>query len=283
MTPHHLVEVPQDLRLLGIEMRPVVSGFERIRVVVVGDVDPATRITVGQPRAPHLRLLVDDGERHAGLLELDAGQQTGLAAVRLAVPGAGCPGIPHRNRRAPEVELANIVSPGWGRWIQLASRPVGALKSLVPIGVLGSAVLVTGVGSGPGGTPGSYTLISTTTASAPPATPLTPNDGGYVRVQTKSGAVSCSINAELVACRTAANNWPTDSDGQHQHVASVKANGEFNWVKADLGLLEGKVTMDYQTYSAVGWTIVARSDGTKFTNDRTGHGMSVSVQSVTPF
>jgi hypothetical protein len=134
-----------------------------------------------------------------------------------------------------------------------------------------------------GAMPEGYTLVSTTTPPAPPATPLTPNDGGYVRVQTKSGATSCSTNKELVACRTGENNWPTGSDGQHYHTASVNANGEFHWVNADLGLLEGKVTMEYQTYTAQGWTIVAGPDATKFTNDRTGHGMSVSTQSVTPF
>jgi len=137
--------------------------------------------------------------------------------------------------------------------------------------------------SGPRATPSHYNLISTTPPAVPPAIPLTPNDQGYVRVQTKSGSTSCSINAELVACRTNANNWPTMPDGQHYHVASINANGEFHWVNADLGLLEGKVTMDYQTYSAEGWTIVASPDGTKFTNDRTGHGMSVDTQSVTPF
>jgi hypothetical protein len=33
----------------------------------------------------------------------------------------------------------------------------------------------------------------------------------------------------------------------------------------------------------VGWTIVATADGTKFTNDRTGRGMTVSTEKVEPF
>jgi hypothetical protein len=57
----------------------------------------------------------------------------------------------------------------------------------------------------------------------------------------------------------------------------------FQWVKADLGALEGVVTMDYQTYGAEGWTIVATAGGTKFTNNRTGHGMSVSTDTVQSF
>jgi hypothetical protein len=63
----------------------------------------------------------------------------------------------------------------------------------------------------------------------------------------------------------------------------VSADGDFHWVNAHLGALEGRVTLDYQTYSASGWTIAATSDGTTFTNVRTGHSMSVSDQDVQPF
>jgi hypothetical protein len=164
------------------------------------------------------------------------------------------------------------------------SSPLRSYVSLsVSVAVLVAAgVFVSGV-SEPRAIPTQYTLISTTTPPASPGIPLPPNEQGYVRVQTKSGSTSCSINAEVVACRTNANNWPIMPDGQHYHVASVNADGEFHWVNADLGLLEGKVTIDYQTYSAQGWTIVASPDGTKFINDRTGHGMSVNAQNVTPF
>jgi hypothetical protein len=131
--------------------------------------------------------------------------------------------------------------------------------------------------------PGGYSPISTSTPPPPPAIPLTPNGQGYVRVETKSGSTGCSINTELVACQTAANNWPTTPGGQHYHTVSVTANGQLHWVEADLGALEGHVTLDFQTYSAQGWTIVATPDATKFTNDRSGHGMSVSDRSVTSF
>ena len=148
--------------------------------------------------------------------------------------------------------------------------------------VLAIAVLCS-TGTVPDSTPSEYTLISTATPPASPAIPLPPNDHGYVRVVTKSGSTACSINSELVACHASPNNWTTGTDGQHFHTASVNANGEFHWVNADLGELEGRVTLDYQTYSAQGWTIVAGPDGTKFTNDRSGHGMTVSVESVTSF
>jgi hypothetical protein len=39
-------------------------------------------------------------------------------------------------------------------------------------------------------------------------------------------------------------------------------------------------TIGYDTYRAVGWTIVADSGGTTFTNDGTGHGMFVSTERV---
>ncbi|MGD1257634.1 hypothetical protein ACKUT9_25785 [Mycobacterium seoulense] len=133
-----------------------------------------------------------------------------------------------------------------------------------------------------GGTPGAYNLIATSIPQAP-TTSLTPNDRGYVRVQTKSGSTGCSINTELVACQTSADNWPIGPSGRHFHTASINANGDFNWVEADLGALEGRVTLDFRTYTAQGWTIVADSEATKFTNDRSGHGMSVSDESVTPF
>ncbi|WP_142274532.1 hypothetical protein [Mycobacterium scrofulaceum] len=142
---------------------------------------------------------------------------------------------------------------------------------------------VTVVGCVRGGTPGGYSLISTSTAPAPPAIPLTPNAQGYVRVETKSGSIGCSVNTELVACQTAANNWPTTQGGRHYHAVSVTSDGRLHWVEADLGALEGRVTLDFQSYTAQGWTIVATPDNTKFTNDRSGHGMSVSDQSVAPF
>ena len=41
--------------------------------------------------------------------------------------------------------------------------------------------------------------------------------------------------------------------------------------------------IDYRTYSAEGWTIVAQEDGTRFTNDGTGHGMFVNVSGVEAF
>ena len=127
------------------------------------------------------------------------------------------------------------------------------------VGILGvlimAAAAVLSAGHVPEVISPGYSLISTTV-------PLPPNDRGYVRVETKSGSTGCSINSELVACQTSANTWPVNPSGRHFHTASVNADGDFHWLEADLGALEGRVTLDYQTYGAQGWTILANSDGT---------------------
>jgi hypothetical protein len=62
----------------------------------------------------------------------------------------------------------------------------------------------------------------------------------------------------------------------------LTANGEVSWLVGNLGDIPA-VKLDYRTYSAVGWTIHAREDGTRFTNDRTGRGMIVAVDGVQAF
>ncbi|MGA8331250.1 MAG: hypothetical protein WB777_18425 [Mycobacterium sp.] len=104
-----------------------------------------------------------------------------------------------------------------------------------------------------------------------------------MRIETKSESTGCSVTSELVACETFSDTWRSSVDGQPCRTASVSAGGEFHCVKADLGALQGRVTLDHQTYIAQGWTIVLSSKDTTFTNDHSGHGMTVSDQSVTPF
>ncbi|WP_142393446.1 MULTISPECIES: hypothetical protein [unclassified Mycobacterium] len=127
----------------------------------------------------------------------------------------------------------------------------------------------------------SYQLASTSPPPTPPST-LTANEQGYVRVTTASNAIGCSISAELVACQTSADRWPPRASGQPFHTVSVSADGKFQFVDADLGALAGKVELGPGTYEAQGWTVTATVDTVTFTNDRTGHGMQVSTQSVQP-
>ena len=83
------------------------------------------------------------------------------------------------------------------------------------------------------------------------------------------------IEADYVGCETSATNWP-------EHGVKVGASGDIEWIDGNLGNIN-PVTLNYQTYHALGWTISATKDGTTFTNDRTCHGAFVSVDRVQGF
>lgn len=118
---------------------------------------------------------------------------------------------------------------------------------------------------------------------APPAgaIPLKPDQNGYIFIETKSGKTRCQINKNNVGCEAAFTNSPTQ-DGEHTNGVSINANGSVQWVLGNLGAIP-TVTIDYKTYEAQGWTIVATTDGTRFTNNDTGHGMFVSIDKVNTF
>jgi hypothetical protein len=74
----------------------------------------------------------------------------------------------------------------------------------------------------------------------------------------------------------------------HSDIAAVTATGAFNWQDGNIGVGpspgNNDITLNYgQTYHFVGWTMLPSSDGTRFTNDGTGHGMFVSVENVSSF
>jgi hypothetical protein len=132
----------------------------------------------------------------------------------------------------------------------------------------------------------------TTSTSAPPTTPasptapagaipLKPDQNGYVFIETKSGVTRCQISKDSVGCEAPFTNSPLQ-DGEHANGVSVTAGGSVQWVLGNLGAIP-TVPIDYKTYDAQGWTIIATSDGTRFTNNRTGHGMFVSVDKVNTF
>ena len=74
------VEVVEQDVLAREVLRPVV-GCERVRVGVVRAVHAAARISVLEPGAADVRVLVDDGVADAGLLELDRREETGHAGA----------------------------------------------------------------------------------------------------------------------------------------------------------------------------------------------------------
>jgi hypothetical protein len=116
---------------------------------------------------------------------------------------------------------------------------------------------------------------------AAPGTEVLPPENGYVFIETKSGKTRCQLSTAEVGCEAQFTNSPV-LDGGHANGVRLTANGEVSWLVGNLGDIP-VVTLDYRTYSAVGWTIDAGEDGTRFTNDGTGHGMTVSIDGVQAF
>ena len=120
---------------------------------------------------------------------------------------------------------------------------------------------------------------SSPTVAAPGA--VLPPENGYVFIATKSGKTRCQLNEQEVGCESDFTNSPV-MNGMHANGVRLTADGEVSWLVGNLGDIPA-VTLDYRRYSAVGWTIDAGEDGTRFTNDRTHHGMIVAVDGVQAF
>lgn len=129
-------------------------------------------------------------------------------------------------------------------------------------------------------TPPSAPPRTETTAPPPRGEVLRPQNG-YVFIETRSGQTRCQLSTDAVGCEAPFRN-PPDIDGVPATGVNISADGALRWVVGNLGAIP-TVTLDYRTYSAVGWTIDATDAGTRFTNDRTGHGMFVAVEGVETF
>jgi hypothetical protein len=93
-----------------------------------------------------------------------------------------------------------------------------------------------------------------------------PNAGPLVSVKTESGKTRYDVGSDAVVCQYLPGfpQAPVDPP-----IGAPYANDE---------------VLNYgQTYHLQGWTIVAGEDGTRFTNDGTGHGMFVSIDNVSSF
>lgn len=162
-----------------------------------------------------------------------------------------------------------------------------AAALLVTLALPGCGGTVDGVatcpGCGPGAEPQFPTARPTTgapgaTAAPPGGQALEPNASGYVYIETKSGKTRCQISVNSVGCESQFADSPV-IDGERATGVEVSASGANRWVVGNLGAMP-TTAIGYDTYRAVGWTIVADGDGTRFTNDDTGHGMFVSTERV---
>jgi hypothetical protein len=97
------------------------------------------------------------------------------------------------------------------------------------------------------------------------------------------------ISAPHVACeRSSAYGFPgaptSQSGAGNWNIAGIDANGTFAWGEGNIGGVDaGEVTLVYgQTFHIKGWTVLPAFDGTRFTNDASGHGMFVSIGRVSP-
>ncbi|MDT5139534.1 MAG: hypothetical protein QOD58_3796 [Mycobacterium sp.] len=122
---------------------------------------------------------------------------------------------------------------------------------------------------------------TTPTSPTPGATALKPDQNGYVFIETKSGLTRCQINKDSVGCEAPFTNSPMQ-EGEHANGVHITSTGNVQWILGNLGNIP-TVTIDYKTYDAQGWTIVANKDGTRFQNNGTGHGMFVSIDKVNTF
>ncbi|WP_156663108.1 hypothetical protein [Mycobacterium sp. 1274761.0] len=122
------------------------------------------------------------------------------------------------------------------------------------------------------------------------AAPLVAAAPEYQHVRTVSGAVRCVISADHVGCeRTSIDGFPgaprSQSGPGNVNVAGLDADGTFNYGEGNIGGVDSdEVVLDYgQIFRINGWTVEPSFDGTRFSNDATGRGMFVSIDSVIPW
>jgi len=113
--------------------------------------------------------------------------------------------------------------------------------------------------------------------------PATAAADNYV---TQSHKVLCAVTpdpslppGDHVVCQGRFSQAP-----QLGAAAVTDGDGAFSWQQGNLNVGNPTTTMAYgQTYHHGNWTINPDETGTRFTNDRTGHGMLVSVEKVETF
>ena len=107
---------------------------------------------------------------------------------------------------------------------------------------------------------------------------LDPDEKGFVYIVTELDDTRCRITRADVLCESQFAHSPVIGL-QHANSVYVTADGAVRWMVSNL-VVNPAVKIDYRGYFGLGWTIQATGDGTRITNDRTGHGLFVSVDRV---
>jgi hypothetical protein len=123
--------------------------------------------------------------------------------------------------------------------------------------------------------------------------PTASSSPGAQNVTTQSRQVRCMVNPHSVICQRDSiegfPNAPLDPDGYHMTQAIMDAGGPLHWNYANVPATDENdpsrdTVLSYgQTFRFYGWTISPSFDGTRFTNDQTGHGIFVSIDGVSAF
>jgi hypothetical protein len=130
-----------------------------------------------------------------------------------------------------------------------------------------------------------------------PLSKADPTLGHFVNVRTTSPPMRCEVGSDdrdgggpAVVCQAAgfpqapmdqtpSPGWHGDPSVLHQDQAIVTASGQFSWRTANLGMAPpgqpDTVLVTGRTYDLQDWTIVPTGHGITFTNDATGHGMTI--------
>ena len=122
--------------------------------------------------------------------------------------------------------------------------------------------------------------------------PLANSSPGAQNVTTESRAVRCMVSSSNVVCqRNSAEGFPDNPivDGSRGNIVSVTTSGVLKRSGGNIpGAYENDPRFDMvltydQNLNFYGWTISPSFNGTRFTNDQTGHGMFVSIDGVSSF
>lgn len=160
--------------------------------------------------------------------------------------------------------------------------PTGEISDLEPLKQFGFTVTPAGfVHQGSGSVPEARNPSLPDPPEAVVA--LQANQYGYVVVQTASERTQCMVETTFVGCQTSAKEWPTRPGSRERyHGVKINADGTAQWVDGNLGV-DTPVTLENQTYEALGWTITESDSATRFVNKTTGHGAIVSEKQVKRF